>query len=139
MNIRSFQPNDEAAVIELWQRCGLIRPWNNPQLDIERKLTVQPEWFLVGLVDHRLIASVMAGYDGHRGWINYLAVDPEYQRMELGRLLMQQAERCLVNAGCPKINLQIRLDNNDAMAFYESLGFIQDPVVSYGKRLIPDD
>lgn len=139
MNIRPFQPRDEAAIIELWQRCGLTRPWNNPQLDIERKLTVQPEWFLVGLIDGRLAASVMAGYDGHRGWINYLAVDPEYQRMGLGRLLMQQAERHLANAGCPKINLQIRSDNSDARGFYESLGFVQDPVVSYGKRLIPDD
>ena len=139
MNIRPFQPSDETAVVRLWQRCGLIRPWNNPQLDIERKLTVQPEWFLVGLLDDRLVASVMAGYDGHRGWINYLAVDPECQRMGLGRLLMKHVEQCLVKAGCPKVSLQIRLDNDDARFFYESLGFRQDPVISYGKRLIPDD
>ena len=139
MEIRPFEAQDEAAVIQLWQRAGLTRPWNDPARDIRRKLQVQPEWFLVGLVDDRLVASVMAGFDGHRGWINYLAVDPDDQRRGFGRMIMMHAERLLHNFGCPKINLQIRRDNVQAAAFYESLGFSEDAVVSYGKRLIPDD
>ncbi len=103
-----------------------------------RKLTVQREWFLVGLVDGFLIASVMVGYDGHRGWINYLAIDPEHQRVGHGRSLMAHAEQLLKAVGCPKINLQIREDNGDAVAFYQNLGFTQDPVISLGKRLIVD-
>lgn len=139
MLIRTFQPDDERAVIALWERAGLTRPWNNPRKDIERKLLVQSEWFLVGLSDDRIIASVMAGYEGHRGWINYLAVDPDFQRGGYGREMMEYAERLLLAAGCPKINLQIRSDNSNAIAFYERLGFRRDDVVSLGKRLIPDD
>ena len=85
------------------------------------------------------MATGMAGYDGHRGWISYLAVDPDHQRGGHGRSLMAHAERLLHDAGCPKINLQIRTDNLDAIAFYERIGFRKDPVTSFGKRLIPDD
>lgn len=138
MLIRPYQPADETAVIRLWERAGLTRPWNDPRKDIERKLHVQGEWFLVGELEGQIITSVMAGYDGHRGWINYLAVDPEHQREGHGRTIMQYAEQLLLAAGCPKINLQIRTDNLAAIAFYESLGFQQDAVVSFGKRLIAD-
>ena len=139
MYIRSFQPNDEDAVVELWKRCGLLRPWNNPHQDIARKLLVQSEWFLVGIIDDQIIATVMAGFDGHRGWINYLAVDPSHQRNGYGRTLMGQAESLLRAFGCPKINLQIRSDNLDAIKFYEHIGFSSDAVISFGKRLLPDD
>ena len=139
MQIRPFQPADEAAVIALWQRSGLTRQWNDPQQDIQRKLQVQSEWFLVGELEGCLIATVMAGYEGHRGWVNYLAVDPDHRRGGHGRALMAHAERLLLEAGCPKINLQIRTDNLEAIAFYERIGFQQDAVVSFGKRLIPDD
>ena len=80
MNIRPYQPGDEQAVIELWRRCDLIRPLNDPHEDIRRKRQVNPELFLVGELDGKVIASVMAGYEGHRGWLNYVAVAPEYQR-----------------------------------------------------------
>ena len=139
MQIRSFKPADEAAVIDLWRRCGLLRPWNDPHKDIARKLSVQPEWFLVGTIDEQIIATVMAGYDGHRGWINYLAVAPHYRRKRFGRAIMAEAERLLRDFGCPKINLQIRRDNLGAIRFYERIGFSEDAAVSYGKRLIPDD
>ena len=139
MQIRAYEPDDEAAVIRLWTRSGLTRPWNNPQKDIQRKLRVQPECFFVGVVDTQVIASAMAGYDGHRGWINYLAVDPDFRRAGYGRAIMAHAEQILLETGCPKINLQIRADNADAVAFYESLGFAKDPVASYGKRLISDE
>lgn len=138
MLIRPYLPTDEPAVVRLWERAGLTRPWNNPQLDIARKLTVQADGFLVGLLDDSVIATVMAGYDGHRGWINYLAVDPRHQRAGYGHLMMDRAEQLLHNLGCPKINLQIRTDNAAAIAFYEQLGFTKDAVISLGKRLIPD-
>lgn len=138
MDIRKYQDSDQADVVSLWQRAGLTRPWNDPRMDIQRKLGVQADWFLVGLMQGRVIATVMAGYDGHRGWINYLAVDPEYQASGHGRAIMRRAEELLLQAGCPKINLQIRRDNTDAIAFYERIGFREDAVVSYGKRLIPD-
>lgn len=139
LTIRPYQPTDEAAVIELWERCGLTRPWNDPRKDIARKQQVQGDWFLVGVIGDRLVASLMAGYDGHRGWINYLAVDPDVQQQGYGRELMAAAEQLLKAAGCPKINLQIRTDNAAAIAFYERLGFREDHVISYGKRLIPDE
>ena len=139
MLIRTYQHNDEASVIELWNRCGLTRAWNDPKKDIARKLNIQPEWFLVGVRDDQVIATVMVGYDGHRGWINYLAVDPDHQRAGFGRVLMSEAERILLNFGCPKINLQIRKDNLKAITFYERIGFTDDAVVSYGKRLVSDE
>lgn len=139
MHVRPFDPPDEKAVVALWDRCGLLRPWNNPQKDIARKLLVQPELFLVGLVEGRIVATVMAGYDGHRGWINYFAVEPSSRRQGCGRMLMTAAEDRLLTLGCPKINLQIRHDNLDAIQFYEQLGFSQDAAVSFGKRLVRDD
>ena len=139
MQIRSFDPADEESVVDLWKRCGLLRPWNDPHKDIARKMLVQAELFLIGVVDEDIIASVMAGFDGHRGWINYLAVDPNHRRQGYGQRLMAEAEYRLRHLGCPKINLQIRKDNLAAIQFYQQIGFSEDAVVSFGKRLIPDD
>ncbi len=139
MNIRAFRAGDEDAVIALWQACGLTRPWNDPRKDIERKLRVQPELFLVGEVDGVVVASVMAGYEGHRGWLNYLAVHPDQQRRGCGRTLLAEAERLLGACGCPKINLQVRGNNDGATAFYRAIGYSVDDVVSMGKRLVHDD
>ena len=138
MRIRAFQAGDEAAVVALWERCRLTRPWNDPRKDIARKLGVQPELFLVGEIDDALVATVMAGYDGHRGWVNYLAVSPEVQRKGLGKALMQEVEARLLARGCPKINMQVRTSNTEAIAFYRRLGYAQDESVALGKRLIPD-
>nr|WP_298168855.1 GNAT family acetyltransferase [uncultured Pseudomonas sp.] len=138
MHIRSFQLTDETAVIDLWQRCELTRPWNDPQKDIQRKLKVQPELFLLGEIDGRVVASVMAGFDGHRGWVNYLAVCPTQRRLGLGRQLMEEVERRLTALGCPKLNLQVRSDNQAVLSFYRNLGYQVDEVVSLGKRLITD-
>jgi len=139
MRLRPFEAPDEQAVIDLWSRCGLLRPWNDPRKDIARKLRVQPELFLVVEVEGALAGTVMAGYDGHRGWINYLAVDPAARHRGLGRALMAEAERLLLQRGCPKINLQVRRDNREALAFYQRIGFAEDAVVSLGKRLERDD
>ena len=139
MLIRPFQPSDEAAVVDLWQRCDLTRPWNDPHKDIQRKLQVQPELFLVGEIDGTLVASAMAGYEGHRGWVNYLAVCPQQRQRGLARQLMAHIETLLLAMGCPKLSLQVRDTNAAALAFYERLGYQVDASVSLGKRLIADD
>lgn len=136
--VRPYHPVDEAAIIQLWHDCGLTRPWNDPSKDIARKLTVQSDLFLVGEVDATIVATLMGGYDGHRGWINYLAVSPAHQRRGYASALMRVAERKLLEMGCPKINLLIRSGNVAVQGFYETLGFQQDEVISLGKRLIPD-
>jgi ribosomal protein S18 acetylase RimI-like enzyme len=139
MDIRVFEEQDEAAVIALWQDCGLVVAHNDPRRDIARKLQVGGELFLVGVEKGELVASVMGGYEGHRGWVNYLAVSPAHQRGGYGRLLMQAMECRLLELGCPKLNLQIRSSNEAVIAFYNSIGYAQDPVVSMGKRLISDE
>lgn len=136
--IRPFRAADEESVIALWRRCELVRPWNDPRKDIARKLRVNPDWFLVAEADGKIVGSVMVGYEGHRGWINYLAVEPVRQREGIGRALMDEAERVLRAAGCPKIALQVRTTNATAVGFYERLGFARDDVVSLGKRLEKD-
>lgn len=142
-HVRAFQLPDEAAVVALWRDCGLLRPWNDPHKDIVRKLAVQPELFLV-LVEQgvdgaeRVIGSAMAGYDGHRGSVYYLAVEPSRQRMAWGRLLMAEVEQRLLALGCPKVNLLVRTSNQKVLAFYDRLGYSQDEALSLGHRLIPD-
>jgi len=137
--IRPYQhPKDESAVIELWEKCGLVVSWNDPQKDIERKLKVNPELFSIGEIEGKIVASAMGGYEGHRGWVNYLAVAPEFQGQGLGRQMMEELEFKLKDLGCPKINLQVRNSNLDAIRFYESIGYKMDEVVSMGKRLMED-
>ena len=138
MKIRPFAEADESAVISLWLDCELVVPWNDPAKDIARKLAVDPGLFLVGEVAGTVIATVMAGYEGHRGWINYLAVHPDHRRGSYGRQMMAEAEQALAARGCPKVNLQIRASNTAVVAFYESLGYAIDEVVSMGKRLEED-
>lgn len=139
MNIRPYQPADQDAVIALWQECGLTRPWNDPRRDIQRKLTEQPELFLVGVSEQVIVATAMAGFDGHRGWVYYLAVAPGQRRQSFGRQLMQEVERRLLERGCPKLNLQVRAENTEALGFYRSLGYVEEKHVSFGRRLIHDD
>ncbi|TCL82349.1 ribosomal protein S18 acetylase RimI-like enzyme [Curtobacterium sp. PhB142] len=137
--IRPFRADDTDAVVALWESCGLVRPWNDPRRDIERKATVQPELFLVAESESSaVVAAGMAGFDGHRGWVNYLAVQPDLHGSGLGRTLMAEFERLLTDLGCPKVNLQIRAGNERVLGFYESLGYSDDRTVSLGKRLIPD-
>jgi ribosomal protein S18 acetylase RimI-like enzyme len=136
--IRPFQPSDEAAVVQLWKECNLVVPWNDPLRDIRRKLRVQSELFLVGFVAGELAATVMAGYEGHRGWLNYLAVAPRFRRQGIGRKMVAEAEARLRQMGCPKINIQIRTGNAEVIEFYRRIGFKADDVVSMGKRLEAD-
>ncbi len=138
MKLRPYADADESAVVELWRRCELTRPWNDPHKDIQRKLTTQAELFLVGELAGTVVATVMAGYDGHRGWVNYLAVAPEHRTRGYGRLLMRHVEELLAARGCPKLNLQVRTGNTAVLEFYRRIGYSADDVASLGKRLIPD-
>ena len=138
MTIREFAPADRDAVIALWRVRDLVRPWNDPGKDIARKVAVADGLFLVAEADGVIVGAVMAGYDGHRGWLNYLAVAPDRQRSGLGRALVAAAETRLGAVGCPKVNLQIRDTNTAVVAFYEGLGYSVDAAVSMGKRLEAD-
>jgi len=138
VEIREFELADEAAVIALWERCGLLRPWNDPRRDIQRKLLHQPELFLVAEESGEVVGSAMAGYDGHRGAVYYLAVSPDRQATGLGRSLMSSVEARLLALGCPKLNILVRSSNTRVLGFYERLGYERNEVESLGKRLIPD-
>ena len=138
MHIRPYREPDEEAVVALWNVCGLVRPWNDPHKDIARKLTVQRELFLIGEVDGLLVATVMAGFDGHRGWVNYLAVAPGLRGRGYAAQLMQRVEEGFLAVGCPKISLLVRAGNTEVLAFYRKLGYAADEAIPLGKRLIPD-
>ncbi len=139
MEIRAFLSSDEAFVVALWQACDLTRPWNDPHKDIARKLSVQSELFVVGMEGSELMASAMFGFEGHRGWVNYLAVSPAHQRKGHASTLMRWGEEALKARDCPKINLQVRSCNSAVIAFYKSLGYGDDEVIGLGKLLIPDN
>ena len=138
MKIRPYEEKDKNNVISLWHECGLVMPQNDPAKDIERKLVVDPELFLVGVCNDKVIATVMGGYDGHRGWINYLAVSPSEQRKGYGQAIMKTVEALIKEKGCPKINLQVRSGNESIIEFYAAIGYGNDNVVGLGKRLEHD-
>jgi ribosomal protein S18 acetylase RimI-like enzyme len=138
VRIRPFEVGDADAVVRLWEECGLTRPWNDPRKDIARKLTTQPELFLVGEVDDVVMATAMIGFDGHRGWVYYLAVAGEHRGRGHARALMAEAERLLIALGCPKIMLMVRADNDAVIGMYEDLDYVRESTVLLGKRLIPD-
>ncbi len=135
MKIRMFKNTDKSRIIELWNLCGLVVPWNDPSKDIDIKVANDSELFLVLEQEGEIIASVMGGYEGHRGWANYLAVDPLFQGGGAGKALMNTLETKLKEKGCPKINLQVRSTNEEVIAFYKHLGYGVDQSVSMGKRL----
>ncbi len=139
--IRVFAPADTDAVISLWHECGLVRPWNDPVRDIERKVSDSPWGLLVAADSGRIVGAMMVGYDGHRGSINYLAVSSDHRSTGLGRALVEHAEALLVALGCPKVNLSVRADNSGAIGFYECVGYAiegSDHAVALGHRLIAD-
>ena len=131
----NYDSKYQDAVVDLWRRCDLVVPQNDPVEDIQRKIAFQPELFFVALLNGKVIGSVMAGYEGHRGWLNYLAVLPEHQRHGYGRRLVEKTVDELKELGCLKVNLQVRKSNISAVKFYENIGFKDDDVVSLGKRL----
>ena len=135
VDIRPIESSDHQQLIDLWLKCGLARSWNNPEKDIQRKLHVQPELLLGAFQGDQLVGSIMAGYDGHRGWMNYLGVLPNFQRQGIGKKLVEAAENGLTKLGCPKVNLQLRCSNFAAQHFYRKIGYGEDAALSFGKRL----
>ncbi|MBU0494260.1 MAG: GNAT family acetyltransferase [Chloroflexi bacterium] len=136
IEIRAYLESDEAAVAALWREVFPGSPaWNHPETDIQRKLAVQRELFLVALLGSEIVGTAMAGYDGHRGWVYYAAVSPGHRRQGIGSALMRAVEHRLAAAGCPKLNLQVRATNRAVVAFYERLGYQVEERVSMGKRL----
>jgi ribosomal protein S18 acetylase RimI-like enzyme len=134
-----YQAGDQDAIVELWQQCGLVVPWNNPLTDIARKIADSPELFFTGRIDGKLVASCMAGYDGHRGWIYFLAVAISEQRKGFAAQLVAHVEAQLIKLGCPKLELMVRDRNHEVIAFYEAIGFNFDPVRVLSKRLLEDE
>lgn len=135
MRLRPATAADRDAVIALWHAAGLTRPWNDPAQDFDLALGNATSAVLLAVDDEAAIGSVMVGFDGHRGWVYYLAVSPDRQGQGTGRMLMQAAERWLRDAGCPKIQLMVRADNAVAKGFYAAIGYDEQPVVTIGRRL----
>ncbi|HUF98799.1 MAG TPA: GNAT family acetyltransferase [Ilumatobacter sp.] len=136
--IRSFEEGDRAAVITLWEICDLVRPLNNPDHDIDRKVSHSVDLLFVGCRGESIVATVMAGYDGHRGWINYLGVSPSERGTGVGAAMMLHAQSALRAVGCPKINLQVPSSNPDAIEFYRTMGYAVDDVILMSVRLVDD-
>jgi ribosomal protein S18 acetylase RimI-like enzyme len=136
LDIRPYREGDEADVVALWTKVFPdSRPWNQPLAYIQRKLAAQPQLFLVGVQGGRVIATVLGGYDGVRGWIYHLAVAPAQRRHGYGRAMMAAVEARLRALGCPKINLQIVSTNGGVADFYERLGYAVEYRISMGRRL----
>tara|TARA_B110000014_G_C19579905_1_gene308429 strand:- start:60 stop:488 length:429 start_codon:yes stop_codon:yes gene_type:complete len=137
-NITIFEDKHRTQVIDLWKKCNLIKSWNDPNKDIDRKLKVNDNLFLIVEFNKVIIGSAMIGYDGHRGSLYYLAVDPKHQRKGVGKMLMKEIEKRLIEVGCPKINIFIRNSNIEVKEFYQSIDYEEQNCLVYGKRLIPD-
>ena len=137
-NIRPIESYEHQQLVDLWLVCGLARSWNNPEKDIQRKMHVQPELLLGAFQSDQLVGSIMAGYDGHRGWMNYLGVLPNFRHQRIGKKLVEAAEEGLTQLGCPKVNLQLRFSNSVAQDFYRRVGYSEDAAISFGKRLVFD-
>jgi len=136
LEVRPYRDTDEAAVVALWSRLfPETRQWNQPAAYIRRKLAVQRELFLIGAIEARAVATVLAGYDGVRGWVYHLAVAPEHRRRGFGRAMMAAAEERLRALGCPKINLQIMRTNAEVVRFYERIGYAVEDRISMGRPL----
>jgi hypothetical protein len=134
--IRSYSHADQESVIKLWKTVFPDAPaHNDPDANIRSKLDIQPELFFLAKSDGQIIGTAMSGFDGHRGWVYYVAVHPEYRRRGIGTALMKRVEESLSEIGCPKLNLQIRADNAEVQSFYESLGYRVEDRISMGKRL----
>jgi ribosomal protein S18 acetylase RimI-like enzyme len=133
--VRAYEDRDERDVVSLWNEVFPEAPaWNDPASDIARKLAVRRDLLLVAEADGELVGTAMGGYDGHRGWVYYVAVSPGARRRGIGAALMAEVERRLRATGAHKINLQVRTGNEGAVAFYERLGYVVEDRVSMGKR-----
>lgn len=138
MEIRAFRQDDFEEVITLWERCDLLRPWNDPEMDIERKLNHDADLFLVAVAGGEIVGTLMGGYDGHRGSAYYLGVHPDYQGRGFANALINRLEKKLIARGCPKMNVTVREENDAVAGFYEKLDYETQDSLVLGKRLIED-
>ncbi|MDQ0726351.1 GNAT family acetyltransferase [Microbacterium sp. W4I20] len=138
VEIRPLTDVDVEPVVALWEETGLTRPWNDPREDIRRARAVWPELLLVATDQDALVGTVMAGYDGHRGWLYYLATSPERRGEGVGRRLVEEAESRLLALGCPKVMLMVRAGNDAVLEFYDGIDYTRESTLLTGKRLIPD-
>ncbi len=138
VRIRAFDERETESVVALWHEVGITRPWNDPRRDIARKLTVQPELFLVAVDGAEVVGTAMGGYDGHRGWLYYLASAPHRRGEGIAAALVAEIERMLRHMGCPKVQLMVRPDNAGARGFYDAQGYEPFDTWATGKRLIAD-
>ena len=138
MQIRIYDNDqDKERVIELWNKVfPITSPHNDPLTSINRKLSIKDNLFFIAESDEKkVIGTIMAGYDGHRGWIYSLAVNPDYRKKRIGTLLLKHAEKELLKLDCPKINLQILPSNKEVISFYKKNGFSIEERISMGKKL----
>jgi ribosomal protein S18 acetylase RimI-like enzyme len=133
--IAPIEDGDVTAVIALWERCGLTRPWNDPAADIALARRGAHSTILVGRDGGAIIATAMVGHDGHRGWVYYVATDPDHRAKGQGRAIMNAAEEWLRQAGIAKMQLMVRSDNAKVQAFYESIGYDEQERIIYAKWL----
>ena len=136
--IIEFEEKYRRDVVDLWRACDLTRPWNDPDRDIDRVLSVSNGKLFLMVSNGKITGSVMTGYDGHRGSVYYLSVHPDLQGKDLGKRLMEHCEEYLRSLGCPKLNLNVRTTNLSVIGFYERLGYQKDDVVAMSRRLIDD-
>ena len=133
--IADIADDDVATVITLWQACGLTRPWNDPAADIALARRRPNSTILIGREDDAIVATAMVGYDGHRGWVYYVATDPQIRAKGYGRAIMNAAEDWLRAAGIPKLQLLVRPENSGVAAFYQSIGFGEQKILFFTKWL----
>jgi ribosomal protein S18 acetylase RimI-like enzyme len=135
LSIAPIEDGDVATVVTLWQRCELTRPWNEPAADIALARRGPNSTILIGRDGEAIIATAMVGHEGHRGWVYYVAVDPDHRGKGHGRAMMDAAEAWLRDAGIAKLQLLVRPENAKVQAFYESIGYDEQPRIMYAKWL----
>ncbi|MFH1339669.1 MAG: GNAT family acetyltransferase [Pseudomonadota bacterium] len=133
--VAPIEDADIAAVVALWQRCGLTRPWNDPAADIALARRGANASVLVGRDGGAIVATAMVGHDGHRGWVYYVATDPDHRGKGLGRAIMQAAEDWLRQTGIAKLQLMVRRENAAAGAFYQSIGYAESQTIVFARWL----
>ena len=135
LTIKPIEDSEVAEVIALWHRCGSTRPWNDPAADIALARRGENSTVLIGKCEGALVASVMVGHDGHRGWVYYVTVDPDRRHHGFGRSIMDAAEAWLRARGIAKLHLMVRKDNAKVHAFYQSIGYYNQETVTFAKWL----
>lgn len=136
--IGEMMGDERGQVIALWSRCGLTRPWNDPEADMALAEATENAAVLVARVEERIVGAAMTGHDGHRGALYYLGVDPESRRSGIGRALVRAAEAWCKTRGAPKLNLLVRNENQAVLAFYAALGYLPTNSMSLYRTLDPE-